>query len=79
MAIRFTLGRDLDAALGHVVENDGPHHDAKHHRDQDVLRKPAGHFLTPVCSGRSGNKFGRFEWRRNKIATLCTLARMFPL
>ena len=42
------VGRDFHPAVGHIVEDDGPHHNAKRHRDQDVLRKPAGHSRTPV-------------------------------
>jgi hypothetical protein len=39
---------DFHPAVGHIVEDNGPHHNAKRHRDQDVLRKPAGHSRTPV-------------------------------
>ena len=42
------VGRDFHPAVGHIIENDGSHHNAKRHRDQDVLRKPAGHSRTPV-------------------------------
>ena len=40
--------RDLCTAVGQIVENQRAHHDAERHRNQDVLRKPTGHFLTPV-------------------------------
>jgi hypothetical protein len=33
--------------------------------------------LAPPISGDA--KSGRFDWGRNKLATFCTLARMFPL
>ena len=37
------------AAIGraHEIENQGSHHNAERHRDQDVLGKPAGHFSHP--------------------------------
>jgi hypothetical protein len=40
------------------------------------LRKPVGHFLTPVSCG---DEFGRFRERRNVLAAFCTLATMFRL
>src|ERR1700694_3721815 len=41
------VGCDLHPAVGEIVEDQRPHHDAKRHRDQNVLRKPVGHFSYP--------------------------------
>ena len=71
------VGCDLNPVVGQKVENQCSHHDAERHRDQDILRKPAGHILTPVSSG--GCEFGRFHNRRNTVATISGLAKTFPL
>ena len=41
------VGCDFDAAIGKIVENERPHHNAKRHSDKNVLGKPVGHFLPP--------------------------------
>jgi hypothetical protein len=41
------VGGDISPGVRKIVENQCSHHDAKHHRDQDVLRKPVRHFLPP--------------------------------
>ncbi len=38
---------DFHPAVGKIVENQRPHHDAKRHRDQNILRKPVRHFAYP--------------------------------
>src|SRR6266513_2402062 len=37
----------FDTAVGHIVEDHRADHDTKHHRNQDVLRKPVRHLLDP--------------------------------
>ncbi len=46
------VGGDVSPDIGKIIEDQRAHHDAQRHRDQDVLRKPVGHFLTPVSSPR---------------------------
>jgi hypothetical protein len=41
------VGCDFHPAIGKIVENQRPHHDAKRHRDQNILRKPVRHFSPP--------------------------------
>ena len=83
-------GGDLDTAVGKEVENQGPHHDAQHHREEDVLRKPVRHssyprqcflqrFLRCLLTVPGNLKFGRFESRCNTNAAIGALARRFSL
>ena len=39
---------DIRSDVGQIVVDQCPHHDAKCHRNQDKLRKPVRHLLTPV-------------------------------
>jgi hypothetical protein len=43
---------DVRPGVGKIIEDQRSHHDAQHHRDQNVLRKPVGHRLTPVSLRR---------------------------
>ena len=72
------VGRDLGPAVGQIVEDQRAHHDAERHRDQDVLRKPVGHFLTPV-SLPATQSLADFRTGRNTLCGITRLARMFPL
>jgi len=41
------VGRDIGSDIGQEIEDQRAHHDAQHHRDQDVLRKPVRHIVLP--------------------------------
>jgi hypothetical protein len=58
--------RDLHPAVRQVVENQCAHHDAERHRDQNILRKSVGHFLTPVRPPATP-ECGRITRRRNTL------------
>jgi hypothetical protein len=55
---------DLGPAVGKKIEDQGSHHDAKDHREQDVLRKPVGHCSYP-------RKFRLFWLRQPKVCQIC--------
>ncbi len=61
------VGRDICPDIGKIIEDQRAHHDAQRHREQNVLRKPVGHFLTPVSSQRHC-ECGRFLKRAQQAS-----------